>query len=856
MRLVVNGEPREVRARPGSSLLGVLRDELGLRGTKGGCGEGSCGVCTVLVGDRATLACSVAVDEVTAPVTTIEGLAPDDRLHPLQEAFLETEAMQCGYCTPGMIMAAAALLTTDPHPSESAIVSALAPNLCRCCTYPRIVRAVQHAAEASGNSDTEAARRRPAPDSGDDNVSPSRPAAPWDLVTPGERDYFTVLPDGLVVVVSAPPSAPGMWAPHGGAWLHVDRDGVVRAFTGKVEVGQGTRGALALLVSHELGVAYEDVRIVMGDTDICPFDIGTFGSLAMTTAGPAIRLAAAAAREHLLTLATAQFDVAIERLVLREGRVVDSAATVVVGIGDLVRDRRDVVGADWASPVPTTPMTHVRERPTSARDVATVTGTHRFPSDLTRPGMLHGAVLYPPVLGATMSHVDVGPARKLPDVTVVEQHDFVGVVAPDTARARSALALVRVEWELPPTIDEADLFDHLRNHPAEASGWEQASEETTGDVDAAWVGADIRIARTFSTAPLAHAPLETLAAVAEWDDDHLTVRTGTQLPFTTRWALADALGIDERLVRVIVPDTGGGFGGKQATSIATAAARLARAVERPVMVHHTREEEFTRGHVRPAAIIDAQVGATRDGTITAWDFTDINAGRAALDAPYEFHTVRTRYQPADSPLAQGPYRALAATANNFARETLINELATRLGHDPLELRLRHLRDERLATILREAAAHYGWTERPRSPGRGAGIACGLEKGGRVATCAEVREHTGTIGVTRIVTAFECGEIIDPENLRNQIEGATVMALGGALFEAVHFAAGRITNPSFSSYRVPRFTDVPPIEVLLIDRPDLPPAGAGETPMIAVAPAVADAIFHATRRRRHDLPLLG
>ena len=307
-----------------------------------------------------------------------------------------------------------------------------------------------------------------------------------------------------------------------------------------------------------------------------------------------------------------------------------------------------------------------------------------------------------------------------------------------------------------------------------------------------------------------------------------------------RWELASALGIPESDVRVIVPDAGGGYGGKHSGEVAVEAARLARVAGAPVKVRWSREEEFTWSYVRPAAVIDLRSGA-RDGAITAWELTNVNAGTAGIASPYDVPNERITYRPAASPLRQGSYRALAATANHFARESHVDEIAHELGADPLELRLRHLSDERLAAVLAAAARSAGWG----SGGRALGIAGGVEKGSSVATCAEVRVEGGRLRVLRVVTAFDCGAIVDRDNLINQIEGATVMALGGALTEAIGFSGGRIREPRLSAYRVPRFSDVPPIEVVLLDRPDVAPADAGETPMVAVAPAIANAVFAAS-----------
>ena len=320
--------------------------------------------------------------------------------------------------------------------------------------------------------------------------------------------------------------------------------------------------------------------------------------------------------------------------------------------------------------------------------------------------------------------------------------------------------------------------------------------------------------------------------------------------------MSAALAIPEEAVRVIVPDFGGGFGGKHAGEVALEAARLARAAGTPVKVRWSREDEFRHGYFRPAAVIDIRAGADRDGRLTAWQMTNLNSGSFGLAGPYEVPNERLDYQAADSPLRQGSYRALAATANHFARESAMDEVAVALEIDPLELRLAHLGDERLAAALREVAERIEWT-RERDPGVGLGIAGGIEKDARVATAVELRVGEDRRPVlTRIVTAFDCGRIVNPDALTNQIQGAISMGLGGALFEAVHFEAGGVlTNASMTDYRVPRITDLPAIEVALLDRPDVPSAGAGETPIIALAPAIANAIFDATGVRLRDLPLI-
>jgi isoquinoline 1-oxidoreductase len=472
--------------------------------------------------------------------------------------------------------------------------------------------------------------------------------------------------------------------------------------------------------------------------------------------------------------------------------------------------------------------------------------------------MLYGKVLFAPTYGAKLRRVDLSRAEAMPGVVAIHDGDFVAVAAPDLPTVHAALKAVHAEWDFTPQPSEKEIVAYLRQHPTEGEDlWDMIHHEA-GDVDAALASAPISFHETYTTAYIAHVPMETHAVLASWEGERLTVWMGTQTPFRARDALSDALDLAPSNVRVIVPPTGSGFGGKHAAELAVGAARLARVARRPVRIVYTREEEFTQAYLRPMAVIDIRSGAEPDGRLTAWEFHDLNAGSAAARIPYAVAHQRIDNQPTLSPLPQGSYRALAATANNFARESHMDELAARVGADPVEYRLRHLADDRLAAVLRAVADRAGWASHPGSAGRGhgRGIAVGLEKGGRVATFAEIRVHEDRhIEVVRIVTGFECGAIVHPTNLRGQVEGGTIMALGGALFEAIHFENGRISNPRLSEYRVPRFHDVPPIEVILLDRRDLPSQGAGETPLIAVAPALANAIYDATGHRIRSLPLV-
>jgi isoquinoline 1-oxidoreductase len=643
-------------------------------------------------------------------------------------------------------------------------------------------------------------------------------------------------------------------------WLHIAADGAIEVYTGKVEVGQHIRTSLAQAVAEELCTLPASITMIMADTDRTPYDPGTFGSQTTPIMSRRLRAVAASAREALIERAAALWQVERGALTVDNGRVIDRGTGRSIGLGELTQGQplREPYDPDapltpaHAWTIAGTELAHL-----AAREV--VTGQRRYTPDLVRPGLAWGRVLRPAAFGAALTALDTSAAEAMPDVQVVRDGDFVGVVAPDRRRAAQAIAAIRAEWSVSPQPSAAELYAYLREHPAPPPDDPRIAamqREERGSIEQGRAAADRTLEQTYTNAYIAHAPLEPRAAVAEWSDGRLTVWTGTQRPFGVRGELATAFGIDEDQVRVIVPDTGAAYGGKHTGEVAVEAARLARVGGRPVKLVWTREEEFSWAYVRPAGVIDISSAVRADGTLTAWEFHNYNAGAAGMRPPYRVPHQRIIYHPAQSPLRQGSYRALAATANSFARETHLDELAHLLGLDPLDFRLRNLEDARLRAVFAAAAERFGWGRRQPAPDHGWGIAGGVEKGGYVAACAEVRvdPESGAVQALRVVQAFECGAIINPNGLRNQIEGAIVQGLGGALFEAIDFADGRILSDRFSRYRTSRFADLPAIETVLLDRKDLPSAGAGEAPIIAIAPALGNAIFAACGVRLRALPL--
>ncbi len=445
----------------------------------------------------------------------------------------------------------------------------------------------------------------------------------------------------------------------------------------------------------------------------------------------------------------------------------------------------------------------------------------------------------------------------MPGVIAVRDGGFAGCAAPTSFAARKAVEAMAAgaQWKTAEHPSSDNLFEYLKQHAREGG---RPRGEARGKVEQGLAEARRRMKASFRVAYVQHAPMEPRAAVAEWQEGRLTVWTGTSNPFSVRQQLAEAFHVPPERVRVIVPHMGGGFGGKHTGEAAVEAARLAKEAGRPVKLRWTRAEEFMWAYFRPAALIEIEAGLDAANALTAWDYANYNSGTAGLDTPYRIPNTRVRFIESDSPLRQGSYRCLAATANNFAREAFTDELAEAAGKDPLEFRLSHLDNERIRNVLTAAAERFGWAERrkKRRPGVGVGLACGTEKNSVVAACCEVEvdRESGVPRLIEIVEAFECGPILNPANLRSQVEGCIMMGLGPALREEIQFAGGRLTNGRFASYRVPRFRDIPKAEIVLLDRKDLEPAGAGETPIIAVAPAIANAVFDATGKRVRSMPI--
>lgn len=647
------------------------------------------------------------------------------------------------------------------------------------------------------------------------------------------------------------------------AYLRIAPDGRVTCFTGKIEMGQGIVTSLAQMLAEELDVSLESVDMVMGDTDLCPWDMGTFGSMSTRFFGPPLREAGATARAVLIDLASEQLKVPAERLVAKEGTIFDkNDGKKLVTYGRLAKGKKIVRSAKGAPTLKTSSEFKVMGKPTLRRDaVEKVTGEAKFAGDIRPDGMLYARILRPPAHGAELKSVDTSAARKLEGVRVVEveaeDEKLVAVLCKTPDGAERALMRIKAEWDVPQAkVDDKNIFEHLLN-----SVDEREVVDRNGNIKEGEKLADVVIERTYLDGYVAHAPIETHTAVAKVEGDKATVWASTQTPFRLKDEVAEVLDIPEDNVRVIAPFVGGGFGGKSRNRQAIEATLLAKAAGKPVQVAWTRAEEFFYDSFRPAAVVKIRSGLDKSGKIVFWDYGVYFAGERGSEHFYDIpHHVTVAYGGEDAhPFATGAWRAPANNTNTFARESQIDIMAAKAQMDPVEFRLKNMADmadKRMIRVLRAAAKKFGWTGAKAPSGRGFGVACGRDSGTYVATMAEVEvdKKTGHVQPRRVVCAQDMGLVVNPQGATIQVEGGVTMGLGYALTEEVRFKGGKILDLNFATYKLPRFSQVPKIETVLIDDKDSPAQGGGEPGIIVMGAVMANAIYDATGARVLQLPM--
>jgi len=647
------------------------------------------------------------------------------------------------------------------------------------------------------------------------------------------------------------------------AYLQIGANGRVTCLVGKVELGQGAMTELAGALAEELDVPMDAIDVIMGDTDLCPYDMGTFGSMTTPLLWPVVRRAGAEARAVLMEMAAERLHLPADRLQVRDGTISETGKPEnAVTYAQLVEGRR--IERHLANvPLKSTGFQVIGKSPRRKDGLDKVTGKAQYAGDVLLPGLLHAAILRPPAHGATPKSAETAAAEAIPGVQVVKQAGLIAVLHDQQDIAWAARDRIKAEWDRPAGgPDDQSIFEHLQKTAPPSIVAGHSGDLAEGERLAQGVSE-----LTYLNSYVAHAPIETHSATAQFADGKATVWASSQAPFQVKSAVATALGLEPARVRVISRYVGGGFGGKSAGSQAVEAARLAKLTGKPVQVVYTREEEFFFDAFRPAAVMKIR-GGVADGKIVLWDSQVIGAGERDAspfyDIPHQRTTSAGGWQggnPAGMhPFAVGPWRAPSVNSTTFARESHIDVLAAKAGIDPLEFRLNNLTHARMRRVLQSAAEQFGWKpgrrDRSGATGRGFGMACGMYSNACNATMVEVAVHRakGTVQVKRVVMALDVGRVVNPDGMRQQAEGAVIMGLGSSLSEEVRFRNGEVLSRNFDTYSLPRFSWLPRMEIVLVENRDSAALGGGEPPIIAMGAALANAIFDATGARLLQLPM--
>jgi nicotinate dehydrogenase subunit B len=677
-------------------------------------------------------------------------------------------------------------------------------------------------------------------------------------------------------------------------WIAIEPDGTITAFSGKVELGTGVRTALAQIVAEELDVPVERVHMVMGDTARTPNEGYTAGSMTISGSGTALRRAAAEARYAMLETAAERLDADVDELFVRDGLItVARDPKRSVTYAELMSGKVFNLQVKGQAPLKSPETYRIVGTSTPRLDLPhKVTGQPSFIQDVQVPGMVHARLVRPPSPAAQLVSIDENSVKDISGlIKVVQRGDFVGVVAEREEQAIRAAKQLKVEWQETATYPKIqDLYSTLRSQPTQDN---VVIEQ--GDFEHIFAGAAQQMHATYTHPYHAHASIAPSCAVAEVSEDQVTVWASTPGPYPLSGALAELLNVPAENVHVIHVEGAGAYGQNGSDDVAADAVILAQAVGRPVRVQWTRTDEFVWEPKSPAMVMEVHAGLDAQGNVVAWDYhvwspSHTNRPRVANQLitaqlltrqpapPSRFSFGAERNAPtnyalpaqrvtvhyvSNSFLHVSSFRTLGGMQNTFANESFMDELATAADVDPLEYRLRYLTDPRERAVLEAAARKANWESRPSprkdtssvAEGRGLAFARYENDQAIVACIAEVQveQASGIMQVKRIVIAHDCGLIINPDGVRNQIEGNVIQALSRALKEEIQFDELRITSVDWQTYPILTFSEVPEIEIVLINRTDQPALGAGEPATVTTAAAVANAIFDATGIRLRQIP---
>ena len=676
-------------------------------------------------------------------------------------------------------------------------------------------------------------------------------------------------------------------------WLRFLPDNSIEVRSGKVEIGQGIATALAQIAAEELDVPVERIRMVAASTAESPDENVTSGSRSIQDSGTALRYACAEARAIYIEAAAARLGVPAATLTITAGEFI-GASGARSSYGALADDALLAREATAGAPPKDVSRHRIVGTALPRLDLAQkIYGQPRFVHDLELPGMLHARVLRPPSPAAVLVALDDSGARALPGVVaVVRDGGFVGVLAEREEIALKALEALRqgASWQETQTLpDAAALGDWLRTQPVESQLIAERGARAAAGV--------ARTRRARYTRPyLAHASIAPSCALAQLDAGRLHVWSHSQGIYNLRTDLALAFALPPQSIVVEHVEGAGCYGHNGADDAAFDAALLARAAAgRPVRLQWTRADELSWAPFGPAMRVEIEADLDAAGSILAWRHEiwsnghSSRPGRAdtpALLAAAQLEHAFARAIAINPPVAAGggadrnsvpaydlpawrivshrllampirtsALRSLGAFANVFAIESFLDELAAERGEDPLAHRLRLLSEPRARAVLEAAARRANWAGWAKREGRGHGIGYARYKGSG-AWCAVVAEIEAgrEIRVLRLVIAVDVGLVINPDGVANQIEGGAIQAASWTLKEQVRFDRTRITSDSWDDYPILRFSEVPAVEVELMQRPQEPALGAGEAAQGPVAAAIANAVFDALGARVRDLPI--
>ncbi len=640
------------------------------------------------------------------------------------------------------------------------------------------------------------------------------------------------------------------------AYLRVKEDGRVDCYTGKIEMGQGITTSLAQVLAEELAISIYSIDMIMGDTELCPYDAGTWGSLTTRFTDPVLRAAAAEAREVLLDLAAEHLGVSNEILDISNGTVfVKNNKSQKVTYAALTKGKKIVKTLKNKPEIKKSKDFKIIGKSVISIDAESkVTGKAKYAGDIKLPGMVYAKIVRPAIFGSKKIKVDSSGLSIFQGVELVQDENLVAVVHLDPEIANKAAKKVKVTWEAPEVnTDNETIFQYLDDNIKENKVFEEGGNLTVGREDSETI-----IEANYYDGYKAHASIETHTATCYFKDDKLTMWASSQTPFGTREQLAKTFELPLEKVHLKQIFLGGGFGGKIYNQQAIEAAKIAKLSGKPVQLTWSRKEEFMYDRFRTAALMKITSGVDFNGKLKLWDFDIYCAGTRGTNLFYGIANNRTRMFKDDDihSFGTGAWRAPGNNSTTFARESHIDATAHAVGIDALEFRLDNLNNENMSNTLKLAAESFGWGKNKKE-GHGYGIALGEDAGTSVAMIAEVYvdKTTGEVQPIRVVCAQDMGQVVNPHGATLQTEGGITMGLGYALYEDIEFNGGKIKSSSFNNYEITKFSKSPKIECVFIDKMDSKTQGGGEPAIICVGGAIANAVFDACGARVNRMPIL-